>query len=74
MLSDSTYQASDKTVVKLARALHEAGREAVEGGNVLAPKGQFIDWEHLPENVREGRRMQARALIQRLDILVVMLT
>jgi len=61
-------------VESLARELHEAGREAVEkGATVAADKfGEktrtFLSWDELTENAREGRRIQARYLLRRYKI------
>jgi hypothetical protein len=54
---------------KLALVLHEAGREAVEKGAVVnkAP-GRFLEWCEITESAREGRRIQARYLLERFDI------
>jgi len=58
----------------LAKELHEAGREAVEkGATVAADKfGEktrtFMGWNDITENSREGRRIQARYLLERYDI------
>jgi hypothetical protein len=59
----------------LAKALHEAGREAVEkGATVAADKfGEqtrtFLSWEEISENAKEGRRIQARYLLNHFAIL-----
>lgn len=61
-------------VEALARELHEAGREAVEkGATVAADKfGEktrtFLSWDELTENAREGRRIQAKYLLNRFEI------
>lgn len=53
-------------VEEFAKALHEAGRAAVEAGNTVAAEkfGEktrtFIEWDDLTELAREGRRIQAR--------------
>ena len=53
-------------VEKLAKELHEAGREAVEKGNTVAagkfgdPSRKFLEWNEISESAREGRRTQAR--------------
>lgn len=55
-------------VEKLAKILHEAGREAVLVNKVHkpdgAPVGQIIfkEWDEISEDAREGRRIQARYL------------
>jgi len=59
----------------LAKELHEAGREAVEkGATVAADKfGEktrtFMGWNDITENSREGRRIQARYLLERYIII-----
>lgn len=61
-------------VEELSRALHEAGREAVIAGATVAAERHgektrtFIEWDDLTEKAREGRRIQARYLIERYDI------
>lgn len=55
-------------VEPLARTLHEAGREAVERGQTQNPGGSFIEWDAAPERTREGRRIQARYLLERYEI------
>jgi hypothetical protein len=53
---------------RLARILHEAGREAVQKGKVLNRPvwgdEPFTEWHELPEAAKEGRRMQAQYLIE----------
>jgi hypothetical protein len=58
---------TDEDVQSLARLLHEAGREAVQRALVLnkVPGQSFREWPELPEEAREGRRVQARFLLQR---------
>jgi hypothetical protein len=59
------------SVEELARELHEAGREAVEKGATVAADHHgekartFLGWEEITENAREGRRIQARYLLER---------
>ena len=59
-------------IESLAKILHEAGREAVLKGCVvrkdLSPPKGFIEWEEMDEPGREGRRIQARYLLQRYNI------
>ena len=61
-------------VEKLAKELHEAGREAVEKGNTVAagkfgdPSRKFLEWGEISESAREGRRTQARYLLGRFVI------
>ena len=57
----------------LARELHEAGREAVEKGmtanvNDQNVKVEFIEWDQSPEFVKEGRRVQARYLLNHFRV------
>ena len=53
----------------LAKEIHEAGRKAVEIGAAVNPTGcHFIDWDDLSDAAREGRRIQARHLINRFNI------
>jgi hypothetical protein len=55
---------------ELAKTLHEAGREAVEAGLVVnkVPGQPFLEWDQLSEQAREGRRVQARYLLEIYDI------
>lgn len=55
---------------RLARELHEAGREAVERGAVVnrVPGQPFLGWDEISEAAREGRRIQARYLLARFTI------
>ena len=61
-------------VEKLAKELYEAGREAVEKGNTVAadkfgePSRKFLEWNEISESAREGRRIQARYLLERFVI------
>lgn len=58
----------ERQTESLARVLHEAGREAVQRALVLnkVPGGQpFVEWDQLPEHACEGRRIQARYLLDR---------
>jgi hypothetical protein len=62
-------------VEEFAKALHEAGRAAVEAGNTVAAEkfGEktrtFIEWDDLTETAREGRRIQARWFKERFIVL-----
>jgi len=53
----------------LAKELHEAGREAVEKGATVAAEKfgekatRFMGWNEISEQAREGRRIQARYLV-----------
>lgn len=55
-------------IEELAKLLHESGREAVLNNKVVKKDGNpigkiiFIEWDELPENAKEGRRIQARFL------------
>lgn len=54
-------------VEKLARILHESGREAVEKRLIYrddVPVKPFCEWGDLHEPAREGRRSMARFLIE----------
>lgn len=54
---------------ELAQELHEAGREAVEKKmTVVASLGletpsKFLEWNEITEDAKEGRRIQARYLL-----------
>ena len=53
----------------LAKELHEAGREAVEKGTTVNPAGdKFLEWDEITEEAREGRRIQAKYLLDRYTI------
>ena len=58
----------------LAKALHEAGREAVLAGKVHKPDGApvgqivFKEWDEITEDAREGRRIMARYLLSHFQI------
>ena len=59
----------------LARELHEAGRAAVEAGNTVAAEKfgeqtrKFIEWDEMTEVAKEGRRIQARYLLEKFIII-----
>lgn len=61
-------------IEELAKSLHEAGREAVLTNKVIkkdgAPLGQikFLEWDEIDEDAREGRRIQARFLLEKYVI------
>lgn len=60
-----------RDVNRLARALHEAGREAVEKGATVNPTGgRFLEWDELSDAAREGRRIQARNILKRYFIYI----
>jgi hypothetical protein len=58
-----------------AKALHESGREAVMTNKVLkkdgAPLGQikFKEWDELPEEAKEGRRIQAQWILDHFNVI-----
>ncbi len=60
--------------VCLAKALHEAGREAVEKGNTVAaekfgePTRTFIEWDDLTQSAKDGRLSQAKFLLEKFNI------
>jgi hypothetical protein len=64
-----------ENVELLAQELHEAGRQAVLNNKVVkkdgAPVGQikFIEWHELTEEAKEGRRIQARYLLDKFQII-----
>lgn len=61
----------DPKVEQLAQLLHEAGREAVEKKLIYRsdlPVKPFCEWAELPEDAKEGRRIQARFLRARPDV------
>ena len=61
-------------IERLAQELHEAGRAAYEAGATVAQSMRaeksfsFIEWDDLTEAAREGRRIQARYLLDKFDI------
>jgi hypothetical protein len=59
-------RASREQETALAKLLHEAGASAVKNGASVNPYGDCYDgWEDITEAAREGRRMQARWLMER---------
>ncbi|WP_281679801.1 hypothetical protein [Synergistes jonesii] len=62
---------SENDVETLARELHEARRAAVEAGATVAAEKfgdrarKFLEWNEITEAAREGRRIQARCLLNR---------
>jgi len=60
---------------QLAQDLHEAGRAAVTAGNTVAAEkfGEktrtFIEWDALSDVAKEGRRIQARWLTAKYQII-----
>lgn len=67
-----TYWDSD--VEMLAMELHEAGRKAFDAGTTVAQAQQkdkafpFVEWDELAEQAKEGKRIQARHLIEKFRI------
>jgi hypothetical protein len=61
-------------VETLAIELHEAGRQAVIQGATVAADHHgektrtFLEWDEITENAREGRRIQARYLLNKFSI------
>lgn len=61
-------------VESLALSLHEACRAAVEAGATVAAEKfgeqtrKFLEWNEITEPAREGRRIQARWLLERYRI------
>lgn len=61
-------------IEQLARDLHEAGRAAVEAGNTVAHSNfgeqarKFLEWDEITEEAREGRRIQARWILNQYDM------
>jgi hypothetical protein len=58
-------------VEDLARAIHECERKAIELGLVvvvLDPPRPWIEFDALPEQAQEGRRNQARYLLERFVV------
>jgi hypothetical protein len=56
---------------RLARLLHEAGREAVEKGKIYRkelPSKPFAEWDQLDDDAREGRLMMARFVLQNAKV------
>ena len=63
-----------EAVELLAKELHEAGRAAVEAGNTVAAEKfgeqtrSFMEWDDITESAREGRRIQARYLLNKFTM------
>jgi len=51
----------------VARMLHEAGRKAVEKGQVLnkVPNQPFSEWDDLPQRAKKGREIMAAYLLDK---------
>jgi len=61
----------EPNIEDLAKLFHESGREAVMNGKVLMKmegKPSFKEWDELPEDAREGRRIQARFFLAKCNI------
>lgn len=59
-------------IEELAIILHRSGRAAVEAGQTFDPqRSVFLDWAHLPDQVKEGRRSQAKALIEASEVVII---
>ena len=62
-------------IEKLAQELHESGREAVLNNKVLKKDGAeigkiiFTEWNNLPEEAKEGRRIQIRWLLNKYNLI-----
>lgn len=62
-------------VEDLAKELHEAGRAAVESGATVAAEKfgdrsrRFMEWDEISEQAKEGRRIQARYLLDKFTII-----
>lgn len=58
----------------LGRWIHESARKAVEQGNTVAADKhgekafRFVEWDDLSESAKEGKRMQADFLFEKLSI------
>lgn len=53
-------------IEKMARLLHESGRLAVKRRLVYRndlPVKPFCEWDRLPEEAKEGRRLMARFML-----------
>lgn len=64
-------------IEKLARILHDSGREAVGKRMIYrndVPVKPFAEWDELTDDAKEGRRMMARYLLgykdEVMDLLV----
>ena len=57
---------------RIAKELHEAGREAVEKKAVVNPNthDHFLEWNELKEYMKEGRRIQARYLLKKYKLVL----
>lgn len=61
-------------VESIAKVMHESVREAVLNNKVLKPDGapigqiKFKEWDELPEDAKEGRRIQAKYFCKIYDL------
>lgn len=56
-------------VEEVARGIHDSAEVAVRAGAILAkPTFPWKSYDEIPENVREGRRMQARWFLARFSV------
>ena len=61
-------------IEELAKELHEAGREAVmKKKTVVASLGiktpnKFLEWNEIHEDAKDGRRIQAKYLLNKFNI------
>ena len=60
------------TIEDLAKGLHEAARDLVVNHPeqmITAKKGyKFVEWDELTEDQKEGKRLQARYLVENFII------
>lgn len=63
---DAYERAKAARIERLARLLHESGRKAVDQGKVYAvpsDRKPFCEWNDLPTEAKDGRRLMARFLL-----------
>jgi len=67
----------NEEIEDLAKALHEAGREAVLKRKTVTASdlkiktpNKFIEWGDLSADAKEGRRIQARYLLNKYQIIL----
>ena len=62
-------------IEELAQEVHDSAREAVITGATVAHDKfgenakKFTEWDEITENAREGKRMQAKYLLERYYII-----
>lgn len=62
------------SVFDLAKALHEAGRTAVEAGETVAAEKfgdetrKFLEWDEITTKAQQGRLSQAAYLLEHYEI------